>query len=251
MGPTWRSTWIASLATVLLSCGGTEGTGDVASDVVADNGGEVVYDCYGVKTTIAGFESAPSVAELRDDPGAAAFADLVGDLEGWRAVVIEGTRLGAIRVLDPPDTLDGDVRDHERVMVELIGDAAGPDVSNGWMMTSAGPCVLRAELGHLGPASVFLDGDGSLDPNTSKLDLLVVEQSCASGQSATGRVQVDVDATADEIRLLVGVEPAEGAQTCPSNPATPVTVDLDEPIGDRRVVDVSRYPEREVGAKPV
>lgn len=220
----------------LPSMGGAPGAGEPAS---------MVYDCYGVQATGSQLREAPPVAEL-NHPGVDAFADYTDDLDGWQAVVVEDERLTAIRQLDRPDVLDGVVRDHERLEVTRLEEPAPPETDeDGWMASSSGPCALQADLGGLGSASVHLDGE-AFDAAASQLRLLVVEQACASGEDASGRVAVEVDADDDQIRLLVGVEPPGGDQTCPSNPATPVTVDLDEPVGDRRVVDVARYPPREV-----
>lgn len=106
----------------------------------------------------------------------------------------------------------------------------------------------RSRDGHRVRRRARLLGVGllALAAAASQLRLLVVEQACASGEDATDRVLVEVDADDDEIRLLVGVAPRDGDQSCPSNPATPFTVDLNEPVGNRQVIDVGRYPPREV-----
>ncbi|MFD2792767.1 hypothetical protein ACFS27_04305 [Promicromonospora vindobonensis] len=51
----------------------------------------------------------------------------------------------------------------------------------------------------------------------------------------------------DRIELGIGVEAPPGDdQNCPSNPPTPFTIELDEPLGDRTLMDVAVYPEREL-----
>ena len=245
-----------AFAVVLGGCGDGNPEVEVTDRSDPEPGGDAertdaVYDCFGVTTTIAGLEEAPLVSDLADHPGAAAFAANTDSLERWRAVRVEDERLEAVRELDPPETLDGALRDHERLAVALVGAAALPDSDEDrWEMVSAGACVLQADLGELGPASVTLDGPARLDDADSQLELLVVEQACASGEDAAGRVRVDVTTTDDEIRLVVGVEPRGGDQNCPSNPPTPVTVDLDEPIAGRRVVDAGRYPPIEITPGP-
>lgn len=71
---------------------------------------------------------------------------------------------------------------------------------------------------------------------TSRVPILVNEMECASGRSAEGRIEVAVDYRPDEVEFDVGVRPLGGDQTCPSNPNTPHTVDLNEPLGDRSIV---------------
>lgn len=233
------------IALVLAGCGVDGPLPNMAGAPGAGEPASMVYDCYGIQATGSQLREAPPVAEV-DHPGVDAFADYTDDLDGWQAVVVEDERLAAIRRLDQPDVVDGAVRDHERLEVTRLEEPAPPETDeDGWMVSSSGPCALQTDLGGLGPASVHLDGD-TFDAAASQLPLLVVEQACASGEDAGGRMAVEVDADQDEIRLLVGVEPRGGDQTCPSNPATPVAVDLDEPVGDRRVVDVARYPPREV-----
>ncbi|HAS12093.1 MAG TPA: hypothetical protein DCS55_16490 [Acidimicrobiaceae bacterium] len=81
-----------------------------------------------------------------------------------------------------------------------------------------------------------VDADADLDPATSTVPILVNERECASGASAEGRIEVTVDYRPDEVAFDVGVRPRGGDQECPSNPTTPYTVELDEPLGDRSIV---------------
>lgn len=262
-----RTVAAAIAALVAIGCGGPNGPSsapptDQAPGPSPDDGagsdgailgdGEVVYDCYGVEATADLLESAPRLDEL-DHPGRAAFDEhAAGSPEEWIAVVVDDGRLAAIRELPEPDELDGDVRDHERLEVTLFEadelpdqDLAdgGRDGTGGWEMTSAGPCALRADLGALGPASVAFDGEAP-EADATTLELLVTEQACASGQEATDRVVTEVEATEDELRLVVGVTLLGGEAECPSNPPTSIQVELDEPLGDREVVDATRYPVR-------
>lgn len=83
--------------------------------------------------------------------------------------------------------------------------------------------------------------------DTTELQILVMETACASGQSAEGRINIqDVTVTADEVRLAVSVEPLAGPQDCQGNPWTPVTVQLDQEIAGRRIVDVGADPPQEL-----
>lgn len=76
-------------------------------------------------------------------------------------------------------------------------------------------------------------------PDDTTLSLVVEERACSGGDTAEGRIRVEVAVTDDEVRLDVSVVPKPGAHTCPGNPGTPHVVSLDEPIGDRLVVDAT------------
>ncbi|MBB5788707.1 hypothetical protein [Jiangella mangrovi] len=119
-----------------------------------------------------------------------------------------------------------------------------------WMPTSSGPCALRAVMEGLGPGTVLLDPAAPPSAADTSLSLLVVEQACASGQAATDRVTVSVDETDDEVRLVVGVRGVEGGADCQGNPPTPVVVELDQPLGERTIVDAARLPAIEVPVAP-
>lgn len=75
------------------------------------------------------------------------------------------------------------------------------------------------------------------DLHARVLPLLVLEQACASGARADGRVAVEVEESSEEVRITVAVRRLTGVQDCPGNPLTPVSVTLEEPVGDRRLID--------------
>lgn len=114
-----------------------------------------------------------------------------------------------------------------------------------WLLTSAGPCAQRVEEDSgLEAADVTLASAPM--PEARALELLVRERECASAQGVEGRIEVDLEETAEEVLLRIGVRPPGGAQNGPSNPATPSTVEPSEPLGDREVVDASVVPARPV-----
>lgn len=85
-----------------------------------------------------------------------------------------------------------------------------------------------------------------LSPGSTSIDVLVNEVNCASGQPAHGRIPApDIVYREDSIVITIGVVPRAGGQTCPSNPNTPFTVELDEPLGDRVLLDGSQEPPAE------
>jgi hypothetical protein len=145
----------------------------------------------------------------------------------------------------PEDLGDGDVRTHEIRVVEPATGVPGFD-DGAWMLMEAGPCVPRLVVaGDLGEADLTLATEPR--PDATVLELLVLERACASGRTAEGRVElVELEETADEIRLRVGVRPQPGEQECPGHPPTPFTVELAEPLGDRRILDAAVVPPREL-----
>lgn len=73
-----------------------------------------------------------------------------------------------------------------------------------------------------------------------------MRNACANGQPATGRVRVPVlEMTERTVRLVIAIAPL-GTATCPGNPNTSYMLELPEPLGDRTLVDVGFYTEREI-----
>jgi hypothetical protein len=129
-------------------------------------------------------------------------------------------------------------------MVSVAVEPAG----GAWKVTGWGQCR---------PTRVLPDGLGSADwwlpedrpkpgPNTRTFEALVMERDCASGRPADGRiVGPDVEGVNSLVLVTFAVRPLGGLQTCPSNPATRVTVDLGEPLGTRTLLDGGTLPPRE------
>lgn len=85
--------------------------------------------------------------------------------------------------------------------------------------------------------------DGAVGPETTEVPLLVNESACASGQSARGRIQEpDVDYRTDAVVVTIRVEQRSGSEDCPSNPDTPYLLRLDEPLGNRTLLDGGKRP---------
>ena len=108
----------------------------------------------------------------------------------------------------------------------------------GWPVDKSDTCALTVDLGDLTIPEVEFQLPP--DPMSPELHLLVTEETCNSGQDAAGRIEVvSIDETDVSVSLVLGVRPRDGGQTCPSNPATPFTVTLSEPLGERAVLDAS------------
>ena len=98
-----------------------------------------------------------------------------------------------------------------------------------------------------GPAVWFLAPDAQIGPETTAFPALVMEVNCASGQTSEGRiVGPEISYDADQVVVTFAVRPPPGdAHACPSNPATLVKVTLNEPLGERRLIDGGADPPRE------
>ena len=113
-----------------------------------------------------------------------------------------------------------------------------------FVMVVAGAVACAAWFG-LGPGRTTVATwrvSGTTDPTSTQLPLLVNETACASGRSAEGRIKADVDYRSDAVVITIRVRPRGGDQDCPSNPDTPYLLRLDEPVGDRVLLDGGQRP---------
>ena len=110
----------------------------------------------------------------------------------------------------------------------------------GWRMGNYGDCLLLAvpSPGY-GPANWTLDpAFKSPGPDTRTLHLLVREEACSSGHSASGRISpAFVTWNGDELVIELFVQMLPGDHECPGVPATPATLHLPVPLGDRTLFD--------------
>jgi hypothetical protein len=104
-----------------------------------------------------------------------------------------------------------------------------------------GPCPL-----FYGTPEGLNSVDWSLDPaapapgpNTTSLHVLATERECVDGREIGDRLLgPQVVMTDGEVRVAFAAQPPPGEFfTCPSNPDTPVTVELPQPLGERKVVE--------------
>lgn len=109
--------------------------------------------------------------------------------------------------------------------------------------------VLFAAFAHVvrpkdGPAVVATWRlDGPLNRSATQLALSVMELSCASGLTADGRIEPAQVIYGDEqVVIAIHVRTRGADNGCPSNPETPFTVQLQEPVGRRALVDGGAVP---------
>ena len=230
-----------ALLATLAGCATGEGPGGASSSGT--------YDCMGT----------PISAETLTDPRPATELDATGraaldglevppiDPAAWTIVSTAPQEVVLLRALaEPDDHGAGDVRTHERMVITLV-DAPNIPGSPAWMLSALGSCALTVPGPGGGTATVTLDPAAPVSPASTAVALLVTETACNSGQDAAGRVEVtSLQETGSTVEVVIAVSPRRGDQTCPSNPPTPFTVDLDEPLGDRLLLDASTVPPRPI-----
>ena len=232
--------WAVALTVVLGGCAQTSAAGGTSGEP-----GE--YLCSGTRVPAAVLTDGATADQLGDEATAALDGASVPEIEAdqWRVLTESDTQVYLVRELPKPRDNDGERRTHELLGIEWTDQTE--EGGEGWQLWQYGDCALRYDLSGLGDAIVALDPDNPPDPASSQVHLLVTEVGCAGGKPADGRVRLErLAELEDRVELVIGVEAPEGAQTCPSNPPTAFTVELDEPLGDRTVVDGAVYPVLEL-----
>lgn len=210
----------------------------------------LTYDCHGVVTgTAEELTAGPRPNEFRGHPGYGFLAGWApGELDRWVVVEASEDRLVGVRELDEPEeSPDGQRLTHTHLEVAPVAEVAdGDDALLGeWLLRSAGECSLQAVLAGLNAAHVVVDGGSPPTPDAREIALLVTETARTCGTTAEGRIEVvGVETTDDEVSVLLGVEPQAGAAACQYHPPAPFTLRLDEPLGDRAVVDAGVLPPK-------
>ena len=186
-------------------------------------------------------------AELAPGPEAAALRALLDGPEARDLLPRSGWTL-AVRqealVLFVAPSPPGSEPPIVQVSLELAGGS--------WRAEGFGQCWPQADVGPgLGLASFRVAPHEELSPETEEVDVLVTERACNSGQDARGRVVRPAVILADDtVTVVFAVVPRGGMQECPSNPETPVLLELPEPLGERRLVDGSSVPPRDATTCP-
>ncbi len=152
---------------------------------------------------------------------------------GWS--VVEETSTELVLFGQPDSSTTGEAH-YRYALFELIdGD---------WRAAGWGGCRIEVTAEGFGIATFELNPDNPPDAADTTLHVLATERACASGQVPSGREVVPVVVeTSDAVEIIVLVEdPTGGLQTCPGNPAFPLSVELDAPLGNRMIRDAALYP---------
>lgn len=231
------------IAMLLGGCATATGGGIVASGapkadtaVQASAPPDESWECRGHAIEPGAYANAPAADELTGELAAAvAGADNMGiplaleRPEQWSVIDLRPTEILLLQPLGPQAGPDGD---HSMIVLAPAADGAA------WELTAWTNCMLGPDPAPLERAGLTLDPDHLPDPAATELHVLVTEHACNSGRNAEGRVElISLTETTDEIVLRVGVKPHGGLAECLSSLPTPFTITLDDPIGDRRILD--------------
>lgn len=207
--------------------------------------------CHGHKVPLERLTNPRPATELENGPEKGLYQNKPGDLGDLASYSI---------VEDEPEYVSL-IREHPRgerkPRPEFTHDlnawkyvASTPGAQPEWMLWAATTCALQRSFEGLEVAATTFDPNVLPKPGDRSIQLLVHEGACASGQSAEGRIRVPVlEVTPDAVRVAIATVRREGGQDCQGNPNTSFTLELPEPLGERRLIDVGVYPEREINER--
>jgi hypothetical protein len=116
-----------------------------------------------------------------------------------------------------------------------------------WDVVSRGGCTVEVHRPGTNRAEWELNPEIQTRPTDGTVSLLILENACASGIDPRPRLEtpeVVYDDTSITIALFVRW-PAGGPKavfTCIGPPPVPIAVELEEPVGNRELIDGAVYP---------
>ena len=140
------------------------------------------------------------------------------------------------------------------VLVELIAPEQGADGAYGfvtvenrdgsWQVSGWGGCRPLAVMEGLSLATWnYAPDEMEPGPATTNFDAVVTERACTGGQEMGGRLLPPLITYGEtEVTIIFAARPLPGGHDCPGNPASRVTVELREPLGDRVLRDAAFFP---------
>ncbi|RYB89649.1 hypothetical protein EUA06_13660 [Nocardioides glacieisoli] len=212
---------------VLLSCGG--GPGWVASTMAEGTTGV---------TPRAEIEAA--LDEVATDPdlrGETARVLPQGGRTPWKLLVEQGDQV----VLALGDwTADGPARDAMTMHLERTSD--------GWRWTGHGNCWTLGPVLDPDTTWVQVNASAAVDGDATEVTVDVNETACTSARDPAPFLDEPALVSSEEsVTVYWTSQPPVGGANCPGNPTSQQMLILDEPLGDRPLLDGSRWPPALVG----
>lgn len=230
---------IALVAALLIgACGDPGGRGSLADDPPSS---ELEYGCgAGGTFTARDIEDGPepsrdvldALHELRQTMDGAMLPE-----EGW-TVVSDDDRATTLLAAS-----DGDF---------AFASVTFERQAKGWKPAGWGDCTPRLVLEDKSVLRWAFDQAAyPPDPEVTELTLLASDTQCSGGRDIEGLIEPEVTYTRSRIEVLLTAPSLEtgknSAYTCIGTAPTEYTLQLEEPVGERDVVDVSVYPIVEPG----
>ena len=157
--------------------------------------------------------------------------------QGWHVV---SQTPDVVRFMAPANDMGGP--EYQGVIVRR--DESGQYATDGWSAASYGFCSMRTipPAGY-GSATWTLDPAYAFTAADTELHILVDESACHGTESTpVDRIQADVTYGGTSIVVTVSARLPEDAQECPKPPPAAYTVQLQEPLGKRGLVDGGPWP---------
>ena len=112
-----------------------------------------------------------------------------------------------------------------------------------WGPSGWGDCIPRL---HIPNRSVlrwaFTPASYPPRPDETEFEIVVSEVDCSSGRDIRSLIEPTISYGEEEISVLLTAPGLSGDQTCPGRAPTPFRLSLQQPPGDRRMVDPSAFP---------
>lgn len=238
--------------------------GGFVSMVLSDD--HAAYDCRakieedGLTFTIIDSPARldPGAVRLRAEADVAVVAEAVAmDEPGERMMVTGrvGNEAAGVRIRLPDGTELSATTDHGWFAAWWPGSALAAAVD---AVDGSGSVLASARVpddaveGRVGPASWWVDpAGGAVEAASLTVPALVREVACASGHPPNDRLlEPEVFSSADAVLVTFWVRLRPGPQDCVGNPPFATTLELPEPLGDRRLLDGSVVPPRDAATAP-
>lgn len=111
-----------------------------------------------------------------------------------------------------------------------------------WQPAGWGDCTPRlALLGKSVLRWAFTETSHPPPPDATELDVLVTEVECSSGRELEGLIEPEITYAENRIEVVLTAPGGIGGN-CIGTAPTGYTLELEEPVGEREVVDPSVYP---------
>jgi hypothetical protein len=222
-----------SIAALLVGCGAPapDAPGAAAPSPNASDAASYLYTCGQVAPFPPAVLEEPGDLENEDSELGRALREVMETVDGMSLKRAEGWRVAS----------------ESEARVDLVGETSGGTFMSAaferaggtWKPVGWGDCQPRVALGNRSPATWKLAEEPS--PGDTELVLMVEEPACTGDRELTqDNTEFDLAYTEDTIAIVASAAPPRGGE-CVGR-AWRLKVVLDEPVGDRALVDAAIYP---------